>query len=105
MWNIPWFPDQASSISGRVDALYIALTVLALLFSVPVAVLIVVFAVKYRRGSSANRAHAPDGNLKLELLWIAVPLVLAAGVFVWGAILFFDLATPPADAMQIYVVG
>jgi len=82
MWNFPLFPDRASSLATRVDVLFFAWLALATLVALAVAVLIVFFSIKYRRGSSANRAPAPEAvrarrDRRIELAWIFVPL----GVF------------------------
>ena len=98
-------PDSASTISGSVDTLFLVLVLLALLFAVPVAGLIIYFAVKYRRGTVVDRTNAPLENLKLETTWIVIPLILSMGVFGWGARLYFDMYTIPKDGMDIYVLG
>src|SRR5439155_2526322 len=37
--------------------------------------------------------------------WTVVPFVIAMFMFVWGVELFFHLARPPDDALEIYVVA
>ncbi len=105
MQGLPFLPDSASTVSGRVDSLFLVLVLLALLFAVPVAGLIIYFAVKYRRGTDVDRTNAPNENLKLETTWIVIPLILSMGIFSWGARLYFDLYTVPKDGMDIYVLG
>ncbi len=41
----------------------------------------------------------------LEATWTIIPLGLFLIMFVWGALLYFRIYTPPANAMNIYVVG
>jgi cytochrome c oxidase subunit 2 len=41
----------------------------------------------------------------LEITWTVIPLGIALVLFVWGAVLYFDLARPPAGALDVYVVG
>jgi len=98
-------PDQASTVAGRVDTLFYALVGLSLLFALPIAILIVYFAIKYRRGSSADRTGAHRASIKLELAWTIIPAFLALGVFGWAASLFFTIERPPAGATEVYVVG
>src|SRR5215216_7878516 len=98
-------PDQASTVAGRVDALFYALVGLSLLFALPILFLIVYFGVKYRRGSAANRSGADRASVKLELAWTIIPAFLALGVFGWAAGLFFNIERPPAGATEVYVVG
>ena len=110
MWNFPLFPDRASSLASRVDALFFVWLALAALVALAIAVLIVFFAVKYRSGSTANRAMAPQAvqhrrNHRIEIAWIFIPLGLFIVMFAWAAELYYEHAAPPADAMEVYVVG
>jgi len=106
MWTgFPLFPEQASTMAGRVDALYIALVALAAFFSVLIACLVVGFAVKFRRRSPGEIGVPIHGNFTLEAVWTAVPLVIVTVVFLWSAEIFFSMARVPPQAMEIYVVG
>jgi cytochrome c oxidase subunit 2 len=46
-----------------------------------------------------------EGSTLLEATWTIIPLGLFLIMFVWGALLYFRIYTPPANAMNIYVVG
>ncbi len=106
MWtDFSLFPPSASTFADSVDALYFVLIALSLFFSTGIFVTIFVFAIRYRRRSEDYRPPAVEGNLKLELTWSLIPLGLAMVIFVWGATLYFSIYNPPADAMEIYVVG
>jgi cytochrome c oxidase subunit II len=106
MWSgFPLFPEQASTMAGRVDALYIALLVLAAFFSVLIACLVVGFTIKFRRRSPGEIGTPVHGNFALEAVWTGVPLVIVTVVFLWGAEIFFSMARVPPQAMEIYVVG
>lgn len=102
--NLPLFPQQASTIAGQVDALFFFILAVVFFFSTLIAVLIGVFAVKYRR-STHRKAVPIEGNLPMELGWSIIPLGIAMIIFVWGAAVFFALNRPPAQAMQIYGIG
>jgi cytochrome c oxidase subunit 2 len=102
---IPLWPDAASAHAGAVDHLVIAFTVLMVALTAPVFVLIVVFAVRYRRGKAADRSHPVNRNVWLEVSWAAIPFLLTLFFFVWAAWLYFDLRHPPANAMEIDVVA
>jgi len=41
----------------------------------------------------------------LEATWTIIPLAIFLVTFVWGALLYFRIYNPPANAMNIYVVG
>jgi cytochrome c oxidase subunit 2 len=66
--NLPFFPQQASVQAGQVDAIYFFLVAVTAFFSLLIAVLVVVFAVKYRRRSDDEIGVAIHGSLPLELL-------------------------------------
>jgi cytochrome c oxidase subunit 2 len=105
MWpNLPLFPERASALAGRVDALYFFMIAVSAFFSLLIALLIVYFAVRYRR----TRQPVPvpiKGSIPLELTWTFVPLVIAMVMFVWAAQLFFEIRRTPRGAMQIYAIG
>ena len=105
MWNFPLIPDQASSIAGKVDALYWTLVGITIFFTTLICFLVIFFSVKYRRGSSARRDNPVANNLKIEMLWIFIPFVIVMGIFAWSTMLFFEMYNPPTDASDVYVVG
>ncbi len=102
---IPLWPPSISGYSHQVDLLVIAFTALIISLSAPVFILLVVFAAKYRRGRPADRKHAPNRNVALEVSWSVIPFVALFGFYVWSTDLFARLYRPPADAMQIDVVA
>src|SRR5918994_746438 len=103
--NFPFFPQQASAQAGQVDAIYFFMVAVTAFFSILIAGLGVLFAIKYRRRHRDEVGHAIHGSLALELLWTIVPFFIVMVMFGWGAKVFFDLYRPPAGAMEIHVVG
>jgi cytochrome c oxidase subunit 2 len=103
--NLPLFPQEASTIAPKVDALYLFLVGLTIVFSVLIAGLIIYFAVKFRRRSEEYRPRPMHGSLQVEIIWSVIPLIIALGIFAWGADLFFQMSAPPAGALDVYVVG
>ncbi len=105
MWeNLPLFPAQASTLASKTDALLFFLLAVTSFFTVLIFLLILVFAIKYRR-SRHPKAVQIHGNDSLELVWTFIPLVIALFIFVWGATVYFSYASVPKDAIQIYGVG
>jgi cytochrome c oxidase subunit 2 len=98
------FPDSASSVAERVDALYLFEVGVALFFTFLICALILFFGIRYRRGSKASRANPPENKL-LEASWAVVPLIISMVMFFWGAVLYQDMQSPPDDALPIEVVG
>src|SRR5213595_2070177 len=101
----PLFPERASTMAARVDALYFFLLAISVFFSLLIAGLIVYYAVKYRRRSPQSVGAPMHGSLLLELGWTVVPLMVTMVIFVWGASVYFAMASPPDGTLNIYVVG
>ncbi|MFB3817142.1 MAG: cytochrome c oxidase subunit II [Candidatus Methylomirabilales bacterium] len=113
-------------MAGQVDLLLLFLLLVTLFFIGLIFLTIIVFAIKYRRRSAAERppqpppalSGAPEGELippgdqkqrhwglALEITWTVIPLGLALIMFLWGAWLYFSINRPPADAMEVFVVA
>ena len=105
MWDFPLFPEAASSVADRVDAIFIVMTVFFGFISVLIAVLLVYFAMKYHRSKAADHTPVHSKTWKVEIAFIAIPLVIAITIFVWSADLFFETQRAPTDTMDVYVVG
>jgi cytochrome c oxidase subunit II len=105
MSGIPLFPERASTVAGRVDALYLFLIAVSVFFSVLIAGLVVYFAVRYRRRAPDEVGTPVHGGLGLEIAWTVLPFLLTMVIFVWGASVFFAQRRPPDEAINIYVVG
>jgi len=101
----PLFPPGASTVSTEMDLLYFFIVAVCAFFAILVTALIVVFTVKFRRRQPDDVGADIHGSLSLELAWTFIPFVLAMAMFGWGAAMFFKLATPPANAMELFVVG
>jgi cytochrome c oxidase subunit II len=103
--NFPFFPQQASEQAATIDALYFFLVAVSAFFTLLIAVLVTVFAIKFRRRHDTEIGYAIHGSLALELLWTFIPLGITMVMFVWGAQVFFHMTRAPKGAMEIYVVG
>ncbi|WP_169980288.1 cytochrome c oxidase subunit II [Tautonia rosea] len=105
MWEFPLFPDSASTFAPKVDALYIGLMIVSAAFTFAFCFFVLFFAVKYRRGSKADRSNIRDSSPLAEAIYITVPTLIGIGLFMWGAIIYFELVSPPGDSIEIYVTG
>ena len=105
MGELPLFPEQASEMARHVDALYFYLLAVSTFFSVLIALLVIFFAIRFRRRSETELPAPVEGSLKLEIAWSVIPLFIALSFFFWGAKLFFAMNRPPDDALDVYVVG
>jgi cytochrome c oxidase subunit 2 len=99
------FPAQASTIARASDLLFIGLlavsaVVLALVFG-----LMLTFAIRYRKGSNADRSDRIKKSWHWEVSWTAATMVGFLAIFFWGAELYSKIYTPPSNPLKIYVVG
>ena len=106
MWaGTPLFPESASTMASRVDALYFFLVGLAVFFSLLIAGLIVFYAIRFKRQTPTSVGAAIHGGLMLEVTWSVIPFLITMVIFVWGASVFFAMAHPPNETIDIYAVG
>ena len=98
-------PEQASSVASQVDGLYYFLIALTVFFGGLIALLIVVFAVKYRRRHVSDVGADIHGSVPLEIIWTVIPFVISMGIFAWGTSIFFTIVRPPDETLEIYAVG
>ena len=103
--GLPLFPEAASTMAGRVDALYLFLVLVSVFFGLLIATLVVTFAIRFRRRSRDERPRPIHGSAVLELAWTLIPFGIVMVIFLWGAEVFFAMARVPPGAMEIYVVG
>jgi cytochrome c oxidase subunit 2 len=101
---LPLWPDSASTMSGQVDALYIYLLLVAGVMTALIFLAVTVFAIKYRRRAEVE-AHQIEGSTVLEIAWSIIPFGVMLTFFIWGAVIYFQERTPPADATEVYVVA
>lgn len=102
---LPLFPEQASTMADRVDTLVFFLIGVSVFFATLICILIISFAIKYRRRSEDERPPAVRSDIRLEIFWTVVPLGLTLIMFVWGTKLYFTTFTPPANSLEISVVA
>src|SRR5438093_8708702 len=96
--DVPLFPEEASTVAPRVDALFFYILAVTVFFSTLIAALLIYFAVKYRR----RNAEVPTpivGSLKLEAFCLVVPLIVVAIMFIWSTSVYFAVAVAPRDAL------
>ena len=63
---IPFIPESASTVSGKVDALYFYLSGMTLFFTLLISGTIIFFVIKYRR---RNRRLKFRGRLPAHISW------------------------------------
>jgi cytochrome c oxidase subunit 2 len=106
MWNIPFLPPTASKEGEAISALYWTISWLAVFFGSIVLFGAIYLAVKYRASNEAvRRDDAVETDMKLELTWTLLPLVLALAIFAWAAKLYAGIYAPREGAYEVFVIG
>ncbi len=101
----PLFPEAASTLAGRVDGLYLFLVGLTAVMTIFIFSMVIFFMIKYKRRDPNSIGARIHGGMALEIAWSVIPLFICLGIFVWATNIFFAIARPPAETMNIYVVG
>ena len=106
MWkDFPLFPDKATEVAGQIDALYLTFLGISAFFSLLIGILVVYFAVRYRRRSEDEVGQRETAGMWLELTWSIIPLAILMVMFTWGAKVYVTAYRPPADAVEYFVTG
>lgn len=103
--QVPLFPEQASTHAKRVDDLFFFILAVTGAVAVLVILLMIYFVVRYRRRPEVQPTPRILDLRWLETVWTVVPFFIFMIMFAWGAQIYFGLAQPPADALEVYVVG
>ena len=69
-----------------------------------ITLVMIVFAIKYRRSKNPEPADIRD-NLNLEVIWTAIPTVIALTMFYVGWQSYLGLRQVPEGAIEIEVAG
>jgi len=100
-----WLQPGESTIAGHVDALFYFIFWAAVFFFLLIVGLTVYFIIKYRRRGDEEATSHIAQNLKLEIVWTSVPIILVAIVFVWGFKIFMSMQVAPKDSIEIKVTA
>ncbi|MBV9393032.1 MAG: cytochrome c oxidase subunit II [Methylobacteriaceae bacterium] len=100
------FPISASTEALKVDTLFYILLALAGFITLLVFGLVLLFAIRYRRGSKASRADMPDLlSREMEIGWTLATLFLFLFVFWWAGSADLSALVPPKGAIDVHVLA
>ncbi|HEY3027085.1 MAG TPA: cytochrome c oxidase subunit II [Pyrinomonadaceae bacterium] len=102
---IPFIPESASTISGRVDALYFYLCGVTIFFTLLISGVLIFFMIRYRRRTPFEIPRPIAGSHRLETMWSVIPFLIAMSFFVWGTKIYFAQYRMPKDGIEVYVVA
>ena len=98
------WPASAGDPAPGVDRLFLYECGVTVFFTLLVFVLIVVFALKYRRVPGRKAVQVPSKTW-MEVTWTVVPGAIVLFTFFWSAIEFVHMKQTPAGATRMYVMG
>jgi cytochrome c oxidase subunit 2 len=101
-----FMPESASMQAVQTDRIYGVLLAFSAVIVVIVGGLVIVFSIRYRRGSKAGRAELPRiMSRELEIGWTSATLFLALFIFWWVSSTQLSALVPPKNAIEIHVVA
>lgn len=103
--DVIFFPERASTTAAHVDLLGLVLLIVTGSVGLLVAVLLIGFAIRYRRRPGAPPPGPMRGNVPLEVFWTCTPIIIFLGFYIWGIWVYFGAYRAPDDATVIYGVG
>ena len=104
--SLDQFTTAASDYAHSIDRLFWLLVVVSGFIVCLVSMMIVVFLVKYRRGSKATRREIPEWlGHEIEIGWTLATLFLFLFIFWWAGTRELTALAPPQDALEIHVVA
>ena len=103
--QVQLIPEQASTFAVEVDLFYIALWLLTIVFTIGVAAAAAYLMHKYKRQRDDQIGVNVHGAMILEVTWTVIPFVMAMGIFLWGAKLYYEMYKEPREALEIFVTG
>lgn len=103
--NFRLLPETASEWAEQIDQVWAFQTLVVVSMTILIFFMVFLFAIKYRRRREGERTAYIHGSVPLEIFWSVTPLLVMLIMFFWGAKLFYEYYTAPADAIDVYVTG
>jgi cytochrome c oxidase subunit 2 len=96
--------SEASNVSAGVDKVFAFIIIVSLFFLIGITAFIIYTVIRFSR-KKGHKAMQFTDNIKLEILWTAVPIVLVLLMFYYGWVAFAPMRKAPKDAMRITAIG
>jgi cytochrome c oxidase subunit 2 len=94
----------ASNFAGSVDSVFLYITIISLVFLIGLTFAMVWFTIRYSRKRHPKPVQIKD-NMKLEVAWTVIPLILVLSMFYYGYTVFVPMRNIPDDAMLVKATG
>ncbi len=95
---------QASNFVKGVDTAFLVILGISFFFLIGITIMMLVFVYKYNRKRNP-KATQIEGNVKLEAVWIVIPLLITLVMFYYGWAGWKPMTNVPDDAMEVTVYG
>jgi cytochrome c oxidase subunit II len=95
---------SSSNFSDSVDSLFLYILILSVIVLVGLTAAMIYFVIRYNRKRNPVPKNI-EGNLTLEILWTAIPLLIFMSMFYFGWVQYSEMRAIPADAMVIKVTA
>jgi cytochrome c oxidase subunit II len=90
------------NVVRQVDVAFIYIIVFCLFLLVLITAVMIYFVIRYRKEKNPKSSDI-RGNLKVELVWIIIPTIIALSMFYFGWQSFLGLRAVPPGAVNINV--
>ncbi len=96
--------NQGSNLAEAVDRAFIFIFAISFIFTIGITALMIYILIHFSRKKVKNPKQF-SGNVKLEIIWTVVPLIIVLLMFYFGWVGFAPMRKVPANAMPITVIG
>ena len=107
MWRewIPFWHPGVSPHGGDVDLLFAGLLLASSLVLGLLFFLLALFCVRYRASNPVERGDRIRKSWHWEVSWTAASFLCFLALFVWGAVIYFQIYRTPPDELSVFVVA
>jgi cytochrome c oxidase subunit 2 len=96
--------SEASNVSAGVDKVFAFIIIVSLFFLIGIMAFIFYTLIRFSRKKGKKPMQFTD-NIRLEIIWTAIPVVLVLFMFYFGWIAYAPTRIAPANAMKITAIG
>lgn len=101
--KLSFFPESASSFSSETDWVFYFISIVCVLFFIPISIALFGFAWKYHKRNGERADSQTDHNTTLELVWSIGPSFLLVVMFYFGAASYLNHRSIPDGAYEVGV--
>lgn len=105
MNSLELLAQSASTFANEWNWLFWMLVTVCGFVATGIAILLIYWAIRYRRRREDELPEQIEGNVKVEAAWTVIPFVIFLGMFGWGSEIYLDIERPPDNARPVYVVA